>query len=150
MGTVGITTESAATIEQRRVKEFAERGKGTVTAVVGRGCGENQAVGAPGQNFGKAAALRIFTILRRTQVHAVVSLVDYGDVVAGAFQLIEDALLLEKVNGDQRKRGMIEGVGAKFGAAPDLFHAGTVDHVQAQSEAFTHLRLPLVQQWAGG
>ena len=114
-------------------------------------CGgqEEKRIAAAGQNLGQSASLRILTVASRAKVHAVMGLVDDNDVVAAALQELENALLLEEVNGCQAKGDVVKGIGTKLCGLANLFETGTVDHVEAQAETLGHLCVPLFKQGAG-
>jgi hypothetical protein len=86
-----------------------------------RRCGrENQRIGAPGEHFGELATERGVAVVA-TDLHAVMRLVDDDHVVGRAFQVYEDFLLLQEINGREPKRDVVKRYRAKFGAAPHLF-----------------------------
>ena len=143
---IGFAAQVAPAIDEGRIEQLAQGGKRAVVAIVRRRSRQDQAVGDAGQDFGQAAALGVFTVLPGAEVHDVVGLVEHNHVEAGALQKFEHTLLLKEIDGCQGQGRVIERVGAQLVLPTDLLHAGAGEDIQAQAEALTHFRLPLVQQ----
>ena len=109
---------------------------------------KKQGVTPARQNLSQAAPLGVFPSPDRTEVGAVVRLVDDNDVVAGLLQTFEHTFLLEEVDGCKGQRNEVERVGPQFLRFSDFLDSSPVDDLKAQAESLFHFLLPLIHQRA--
>ena len=87
--------EGAVRAHRRRLQQPDELGEGLRVAVVGRGRGQDEGVGLAGQNVREP-------VVERALVGDVVRLVDDDRVPALLAQMVEVAVRLQRVDGDDR------------------------------------------------